>query len=303
MKTIMTWLAVLLGSLGSLPAALNVVTTIPDFASIAEAVGGEHIKATSLARGPEDAHFVDARPTLLRALNKADVLVEGGADLEIGWLPPLVKNARNRNILPGAPGRVSASEGVPLLEVPTAPVDRSQGDVHAAGNPHFWLDPVNGKILARHLSDVFGTLDPDHAADFQANTRRFEKDLDARLAGWQVKMKPYAGTKVLTYHKSFEYFAARFGLVVAGQLEPKPGIEPTPGHVTQLIPQAKTEGVRLVLVEPFRPRRTPEYVAQSLGVPLVLLPDKVEAVREVRDYLGLFDYNVDALIAALKKDP
>ena len=303
MKKLLLLTGLLLGGAPFLSAALNVVATLPDFASIAQSVGGDHVKAASLARGPEDAHFVDARPTLLRSLNRADVLIEGGADLEIGWLPTLVKNARNRNILPGGSGHVLASQGVRLLGVPEGPVDRSQGDVHAAGNPHFWLDPLNGKILADHLAEVFSRLDPDHADEFKANAATFGREVDMRMIGWLQQMKPYAGTKILTYHKSYEYFAARFGLIVVNQLEPKPGIEPTPGHVARLIPEAKEAGVRLVMVEPFRPRRMPEYVAEALKVPLVQIPDKVGANKDVKDYFGLFDYNLSQITSALNKDP
>jgi zinc/manganese transport system substrate-binding protein len=285
---------------GAPSAKLNVVATLPDFGAIAREIGGDEVKVTALAKGSEDAHFVDARPNLIRVLNQADVLIEGGADLEIGWLPPLVQGARNRRILAGQPGYVDASRGIALLEVPTGSVDRSQGDVHARGNPHYWLDPANGKIIAAQLAEVFARLDPAHAELFRANLKQFNERLDTKLAEWTDKMAPCRGLKVVTYHKTFEYFARRFGLEVVGQLEPKPGIEPSPTHIAQLIPRAKAEGVKVVMIEPFRPRKTPAYVAESIGARLVLLPDKVEADPKAKDYFSLFDQAVAVFTAALQ---
>jgi ABC-type Zn uptake system ZnuABC Zn-binding protein ZnuA len=283
----------------ALQAKLNVVATLPDFAALAQEVGGDLIKVTALAKGTEDAHFVDARPSFIRVLNQADVLLEGGAELEIGWLPPLVNNARNARILPGKPGRVTLAQGLRLLEVPTAPVDRSQGDVHAVGNPHYWMDPVNGRMIAERLAEVFGELDPPNAARYQENLKKFSDRLSQKLADWTRQMEPYRGTKVLTYHKSYEYFTGRFGLQVVGQLEPKPGLEPSATHINALINRAKEQGVKLVLIEPFRARKTPEHVATAIGAKVLVVPDKVGANEKVQDYLSLFDYAVAQITAAL----
>ena len=281
-------------------AALNVVTTTPEFAAIAREVGGDFIKVTSLAKGTEDPHFVDPRPSFIRVLNQADVLVEGGAELEIGWLPPLVDNARNTRILTGAPGRILMTRGIRLLEAPEGVIDRSQGDVHAAGNPHFALDPANGKIMAATLAEAFSRLDPGHAAKFAAQLARFTERLDQKLAAWAVLMEPWRGTKVLTYHKSYEYFAARFGLEIVGQIEPKPGIEPSPTHINSLITTLKGQGVKLVLMEPNRSRKTPEFVAHALGARVVVLPILVGGADKATDYFALFDYNLGEVVAALK---
>src|SRR5213592_1074348 len=263
---------------GTLPvqAKLNVVATLPDYGAIAEAIGGDKVKVTSLAKGTEDPHFVDARPSFIRVLNQADVLIEGGAELEIGWLPPLVNGARNAKILADAPGHVIVSRGIRLLEVPTGPVDRSMGDIHPLGKPHYWLDPANGKIIASTLADVFGRLDPANAASFRARLQTFNERIDKKLAEWTQLLAPYRGTKVLTYHKSFDYFLERFGLELAGTIEPKPGIEPSPSYINALIPRLKSAGAKLVLVEPFRPRKTPTYVAQGIGAKLLLIPAAVD---------------------------
>jgi ABC-type Zn uptake system ZnuABC Zn-binding protein ZnuA len=299
-------LTLLAGVLGaSLPARarLDVVATVPDFGAIAEEIGGDKIKVTSICRGTEDPHFVDARPSFIRVLNQADLLLEGGIELEIGWLPTLVNNARNRKILRDGSGDVLMFQEIRLLEVPTAPVDRSMGDVHPFGNPHFWLDPANGKIMAAHIARVLGRLDSRNAAFYQANLEKFNQRLDAKLAEWTKQMEPFRGTRIVTYHKSFEYFAERFGLVIAGEIEPKPGIEPTPSHINELIPRMKDSGVRLVVIEPFRPRKTPEYVAGATGAKLVLVPVMVGGNEKIKSCFDLFDYMVAEFTSALKPAP
>src|SRR5213593_468330 len=176
-------------------AKLNVVATVPDFGAIAQEIGGDKVKVTTIARGTEDQHFVDARPSYVRVLNQADVLIEGGAELEIGWLPPLVSGARNEKILSDAPGHVILSRSIRLLEVPTSPVDRSMGDVHPFGNPHFTLDPANGKIIANTIAETLVKVDPANADYYRVNRDAFNKRLDAKLAEWDNLMKPFHGTK------------------------------------------------------------------------------------------------------------
>lgn len=288
---------------GPAQARLNLVATLPDFGAIAEAIGGDKVKVTSICRGTEDPHFVDPRPSFLRVLHQADALLEGGAELEIGWLPTLVNNARNGKILRDAPGDVLMSEGIRLLEVPLTPVDRSMGDVHPLGNPHYWLDPANGRFMAQQIATRLSKLDPANAAFYEANLRQFNQRLDAKMADWTRQMEPFRGTKIITYHKSFEYFADRFGLVIVGAVEPRPGIEPTPGHINELIPRLKQTGVKLVVIEPFRPRKTPEYVAQATGAKLVLVPVMTGGNEKIKDYFDLFDYAVAQIVTALKPSP
>ena len=284
---------------GSAQAVMEVVATTPDIGAIAQAVGGDKVHVTSLARGTEDPHFVDAKPSFARILNKADVLIEGGAELEIGWLPPLVDNARNRKIVRGGDGRIDASEGISLLEVP-AKLDRSEGDVHAMGNPHYLLSPQNGKIVAKNLAAKFAKLDPANAATYEQNAQKFLAALDAKLSEWSTLLKPVQGVKVVAYHKSFEYFAQSFGIKVVGYIEPKPGIEPSPTHINALIPKMKEEGAKLIIMEPNRPKKTPEYVGSVIGAKVVLLPLLVGGNGEATDYIKLLDYDVKAVVAALK---
>ena len=296
-----SWLGLLLAALASAHAKLNVVATLPDYGAIAEEIGGDMVKVTSLAKGTEDPHFIDARPSFLRILNQADVLLEGGAEMEIGWLPALVNNARNPKILGDAPRHVLMAQGIPLLDVPLAPVDRSMGDVHPAGNPHFAHDPANSRIMAAHLVEVFSKLDAANALLYQANLKKFNERLDQKLAEWARLMEPFRGTKVVTYHKSYEYFAARFGLEIVGQIEPKPGIEPSPTHINALIPRMKEAGAKLVMIEPNRPRKTPQYVADAIGAKLVIVPGMVGGHEKIKDYFSLFDYDVAQITAALKE--
>jgi ABC-type Zn uptake system ZnuABC Zn-binding protein ZnuA len=302
MKTgIFGWLMLAVLGCGSAVAAkLNVVATLPDYGAIAEAVGGDKIQVTTLARGTEDPHFVDARPSFVRALNKADVLLEGGAELEIGWLPPLVNGARNGKILGDAPGHVLLSRSIRMLEVPTGPIDRSMGDVHPAGNPHFNLDPANGRAMATSIAEALSRVDPKNAASYQSNAKQFVDRLEAKLAEWSKLLEPYRGTKVVTYHKSFDYLLARFGFELVGTIEPKPGIEPSPTHINALIPRMKAAGVKLILSEPNRSRKPPEQLAEATGAKVVLLPGLVGGVPDASTYLALFDYDVRQLLDALK---
>ncbi|HKQ39928.1 MAG TPA: metal ABC transporter substrate-binding protein [Verrucomicrobiae bacterium] len=293
MRSILTFLlAVSVAGSAWAQKVINVVATLPDYGAIAEAIGGDKVKVTTLARGTEDPHFVDAKPSFVRVLNKADLLIEGGAELEVGWLPPLVSGARNKAILTGEKGELKLSQFVQMLDVPNGPVDRSMGDVHPFGNPHFNLDPLNGKVMAKAIADKFAALAPPNAKVFHANEQKFVQDLDRKFAEWKKQMEPLRGTKVLTYHKSFDYFLRRFGLELVGTIEPKPGIEPSPTHINQLIPRAKTEGVKYVIIEPNRPRRTPEYVSEAIGAKLLLVPALVGGNERIKTYFDLFDYNV-----------
>lgn len=299
MKNLFSLLAALALLTGPAHAKLNVVASLPDFASLAEEIGGDKVKVTSLAKGTEDPHFVDAKPSFIRVLNQADVLLQGGADLESGWLPPLVQNARNPRILPGAPGHVVLARGLRLLDVP-AKLDRSQGDVHAAGNPHFNLDPANFAPMAATLAEAFARLDAANAPHYAASLRRFTDQLAARRAEWDKLAAPLRGVKVVTYHKSFDYLAARFGFDIVGQIEPKPGLEPTPTHISALIPQAKAAGVRIVLMEPNRARKTPQFVAESIGAKLVVCPGLVGGAPEAKTCLDLIDHDLRLLVKAVQ---
>jgi len=290
----------LLIATATLRAELNVVASLPDFGSVAETIGGKEVQVTTIARGSEDPHFVDARPSFVRVLNKADLLIESGAELEAGWLPTLVTAGRNAKIQAGGKGHLALARHVKLLDVPTGPVDRSMGDVHPTGNPHFWLDPRNGKIIAQRIAEKLRELDPKNATLYDKNLAAFSGRLDEKWAEWQQKMEPLRKTKVITYHKSYEYLAVAFGLEVVAQLEPKPGIEPSATHIAHLVQQAKNAGVKIVIIEPYRPRRSAEQLASAIGATLVVLPEKTGAVPDAKDYFTLFDSIVKKLTEAAK---
>jgi zinc/manganese transport system substrate-binding protein len=279
-------------------AKLKVVASTPDLGSLAREVGGDRVEVVSLAKGTEDAHFVDAKPSFIRILNQADVLVEGGADLEAGWLPPLVVNARNSKIQIGQPGRIIAAEVIRLLEIPSGPLDRSLGDVHPFGNPHFTMDPINGGLIARLLSERFCLSAPGDCSIFQSNLKQFEGKIDARMPIWQKRMAPLNGAKAISYHKSYSYFVDRFRLRIVNTIEPKPGIPPSAAHVLNLVAQMKTEGVRLIVMEPNHERKTPSFLSQETGAKIAFVPSMVGGTKEASDYVGLFDSIIETLLAA-----
>lgn len=280
-------------------AKLNVVATTPDLAAIAREIGGDRAEVTALCKPTEDAHFVQAKPSFIVKLNRADALVEGGADLEMGWLPALLDSARNTRIHPGAPGRVACAEGVAMLEVPTA-LDRSKGDLHAAGNPHFLMDPLNARIVASHIADAFCKLDDTACATFRANLTKFQEQLDARLREWEAVMAPHRGKRVVAYHNSWPYFAQRFGVRIDLFLEPKPGIPPTPASLAQVIATMKEENVRVILCEPHLNHKTAETVAKDTGATLVEFTQYPGGVKGTEaGYIELMDYLVTTLAKAL----
>jgi zinc/manganese transport system substrate-binding protein len=278
-------------------AKLSIVASTPDLGSIAREVGGDRVQVSSLAKGTEDPHFVDAKPSFIRILNQADVLIEGGADLEVGWLPPLIVNARNPKIQLGQPGRIIAADVLRLIEVPVGPIDRSLGDVHPYGNPHFTLDPLNGKLIARLLEERFCAVATSDCPVFKDNRKKFEDKIDGRMVAWQTKMARLRGVKAISYHKSFNYFAERFGLRIVNSIEPKPGIPPSAAHIRDLVAQMKAEGVRLILVEPNRERKTPSFLAEETGAKIALIPSMVGGTREAQDYVSFFDFIIETLVA------
>jgi zinc/manganese transport system substrate-binding protein len=282
----------------SAAAQLRVVATTPDFASLAREIGGNAVRVTALAKPTEDPHFVDPKPSHIVTLNRADVLVEGGAELELGWLPPLLENARNSKIAAGAPGRIVASEGIRLIEVPTS-FDRSKGDIHSLGNPHFLIDPVNAKIVAGNIARHLAEVDPKSASVYRGNLAKFNATLDAKLAEWQRQLAPYRGAKVVTYHKDFGYLANRFNLQVVETLEPKPGISPSPAHLAKVIGTMKAASVRVILVQPFQNRRTAETVARQTGATVLDVGQQPGARPNTSTYVDMIDNIVRTLVAGL----
>ena len=250
-----------------------------------------------MSRGYMDPHFIQAKPSLVLTLNRADAVVYVGLELEVGWLPPLLESARNDKIAAGAPGRISASQGVTLLEVPST-LDRSMGDVHALGNPHFLIDPINVRLIVRQIADHLAQIDPANAGVFQANLQQFNATLDAKLADWQKQLAPYRGAKIVTYHKDFVYLAERFNLEVVETLEPKPGIAPSPAHLATVIATMKANKVRAILVQPFQNRKTAETVARQTDAVVLDIPQQPGAIPNTDTYFDLMDYIVHTLATA-----
>jgi zinc/manganese transport system substrate-binding protein len=280
---------------------LNVIATTEDLASIAREVGGDRITVEALARGYQDPHFVEAKPSFILKLQKADVVIAVGRELEIGWLPPLIQQSRNAHIQPGAEGYLDASLTAQILEIPTGQITRAMGDVHPQGNPHYWLDPDNGKRMAQAMAEKFSQLRPNDRATFQQRLADFSTRLDAAMKGWLAQMAPYKGTKMVTYHRSFPNFAERFGLVIVGYVEPRPGIPPTPQHTLDLMNEMKRQNVKLVLVEPYFDLKTPNSIGRDTGAQVLVVPPSVGGVKEVSDYFKLFDYDINLVVDAIKK--
>ncbi|PYT32995.1 MAG: zinc ABC transporter substrate-binding protein [Acidobacteria bacterium] len=296
-------IAIPLGAARSSLAAskLNIVTSTQDPAAITRDIGGDRVNVDSIAKGYQDPHFVEPKPSFLLKLMKADLLEVVGLELEIGWLPPLITQSRNARIQVGANGYLDLSRYCEILEIPTGQVTRAMGDVHPLGNPHYWLDPENGRRMAKAIQQKLAELRPEDAAYFAQREADFERRLTDSEKRWDTAMAPYRGRKVITYHRSWPNFAKRFGLDVVDYVEPKPGIPPTPSHTLELINLMKREGIKLILVEPYFDLRTPNAVANAVsGQVLVLLPS-VGGIKEVTDYFQLFDYDINLLTTALAK--
>lgn len=265
-------------------ADLRVAATTPDLAAISKAVGGKTVQVTALSLPTQDPHFVDAKPSLVLELNRADLLVRAGLGLEQGWLPTLVNGARNARIRPGGPGFFDASTSVNVLEVPEHPVDRSQGDVHPEGNPHFLYDPRRAEQVARALAARMAELDPKNAQAYQANAQRFVSELEAARSGWEKRLAPLRGKPVVAFHKTTPYLAEWLGLDVVAFLEPKPGIPPNPSHVVKVLGTARARHVVAVLREEYYPDPSAQLVAEKIPARLVVLPGGTD-VRAGETYL------------------
>jgi len=272
---------------------------LPDLASLARDMGGDKVEVSAMAKPTEDSHFVDARPSFVVQLRSADVLIDGGAELELGWLPPLLQNARNPKLEAGKPGRVQASQGVRLMNVP-ANVTRAAGDVHALGNPHFMTDPIIAKTVAQHIAQSFAAVDPTNAASYDANYKKFEATINAKLQEWGAAMLPFKGQSVVAYHDSWVYFAHRFGLNIDIFLEPKPGIPPSPSHLAEVIDKMKAQKIKAIIVEPFHDRKIAEKVASSTGAKVVDFAQYPGAFPGTDSYVTLIDTLVSRLAAAMK---
>lgn len=282
-------------------AALRVVATTEDLASLAREVGGDKVTVVALAKGYQDPHFVDPKPSFILEASRADLLILVGREMEIGWLPPLITSSRNGKIQPGGNGYLDASSNVRILEIPTGQITRAMGDVHPQGNPHYWLDPANGRRIAQTIKDKFSQIAPGDRAYFEQRYSDFDKRLAAAEARWDATMASFKGSKIVTYHRSWPNFMERFGLNVIGYVEPKPGIPPTTAHTVELIDEMKSQGVKLIVVEPYFDLKTPQAIANQVGGKVLVLAPSVGGTKEAASYIQLFDYDVNTLAAALKE--
>lgn len=277
---------------------LNVVTSTTDLAALAQEVGGDRISVESIAKGYQDPHFVEAKPSFLLKLRQADLLISVGLDLEIGWLPPLISQSGNPRVQVGGSGYLDASQFAEILEKPTGPVTRAMGDVHPLGNPHYWLDPDNGRRVAKGIAAKLGELDPQDSSYFQQRFADFDKRLTAAEKNWDEQMKPFRGRKVVTYHTSWTNFARRFGLNVVGYIEPRPGIPPTPQHTIEIIQLMKRDNVKVMLIEPYFDLKTPQSIGRETGAQVLVLLPSTGGEKQVTDYFKLFDYDLGLLTKA-----
>jgi len=287
-------------ALGPAAARIRIVTTTPDLTAIARAVGGERVEVTSIARGYQDPHYLQAKPSYMHLVNRADLLIYTGLELEVGWLPLLIQGARNPKVIPGERGHLEAAHGIRVLEVPTGEVDRTMGDIHPEGNPHYMLNPHNGLVVAETIAARLGELNPGNAAVFDRNLEQFRQGLGGKISHWEKRMKAFRDHKLVAYHKQWEYLADWLGLKIVDYIEDKAGIPPSPRHIANLVTRIPAEGVEAVVcanyVDPAQVRR----VAEKTGVEVVVLPISVDGEEGIETYADLFEGIVTRLEDALK---
>jgi zinc/manganese transport system substrate-binding protein len=291
-------------SVGAASAKVQIVASLPDLGAIAEEIGGDKVNVVTLAKGYQDPHFVDAKPTYVTRLNKADLLVYNGLDLEIGWLPPLITGSRNSRITSSdAVGHLDASAYIPnVLEIPTSPIDRSMGDIHPKGNPHYLLDPRNGIYVAGGITARLKEIDPENASYYEENYKTFADHLNQKIKEWDGELAPYKGTEIVSYHKNLEYLSDWAGFEEVGFIEPKPGIPPTPSHVAELIKKMKSTDVKLVIASNYYPQKTGSLIADQTGAVFLSIPTSVGGQDGINTYTDLFDVIASDITSALKNE-
>ncbi len=295
-------IAVIATTIGTAGDKLTVVASIPTLKSIAELIGGDRVEASSVATGYQNPHFVDPKPSFIRKLSKADMFITTGLDLETGWVPSLLQSSRNGKIQPGGEGYVDASAGVDLLQLPSSS-DRAQGDIHAYGNPHYWMDPLRGRQIARNIYEKLIVIRPQDQPYFAGNLKRFESEIASRSATWEKKLAGLRGVPLIAYHNEWPYLEERFGFTIVDFLEPKPGIPPTPGQLRKVISTVKAMSITVIITSPYFTLDAAELVARETGVRIAVLAPSVEAFEGIGSYYDLFDYNVDVLSKAVAQIP
>ncbi|MDR3377083.1 MAG: metal ABC transporter substrate-binding protein [Verrucomicrobiae bacterium] len=303
MKTKLLLSVLLALALGAVPAGaakVRVVATLTDLADLARNVGGDLVEVHCLATGIEDTHGVPMKPSFVPLLNRADLVVLVGFDCEHAFLPALLEACKNPKIQPGHPGYVDCSRDITPLDVPKS-TDHSEGDVHPYGNPHYTLDPVLMESAVKTICAALAATAPEHQADFEKNRDAYLAKLDAKITGWQAELAPFKGAQFVSYHEHWPYFAARFGLVYFGTIEVKPGIDPTPKHIEELVKSMKASQVPVVVREPQFPEKVPTLIARATGAKLIKLPIMPGGVPDTDTYIEEMDYIVHSFAEALKK--
>src|SRR5437762_5637221 len=278
---------------------IKVVTTTTDTKSIAEIIGGDKVSVSSIATGYQNPHFVDPKPSYIIGLTKADLFVTIGLDLETGWSPQLLSSSRNNKIQKGSAGYVDASEGISLLQVPSS-LNRAEGDIHIYGNPHYWLDPMNGKVIARNIANGLERVDPSNKSVYEKNLQAFYSKIDTKMKEWQSKMASFKGSKIIAYHNEWVYFETRFGLQIVDFMEPKPGIPPTPSQLVKVIKEIKANNIKVIISSPYFTTSSSDVVAKQTGAKELTLATSVGGFESVKNYFDLFDYDINQLTATLK---
>lgn len=293
MKKLMPFLVLLIIlSYIDVSAKIKVVTSTPDLADFAGVVGGDKVDVSFIVRGTQNPHYIEVKPSYMMKLKSADIFIIIGLQLEI-WYQQIVDGSRNAKLL-----IIDCSKNIEKLEVPTFKVDASYGDVHPFGNPHYWLDPENVIIILQEILAGFASISPSDLDYFKVNMDNYLKKLETKMGEWKKLSEPFNGRQFVTYHTSFSYFVNRFGFSVAGYVEPKPGIPPTPSHTIELITLMRNAGIKVIGLEPFYDDSVPKKIAESTGAQLVTLPTSVGGVPDARDYISLIDYNIRTLINA-----
>ena len=292
MKKIISFLLVLAVAANAATAKVKVVTSTSDLASITQLIGGDAVEVTSIARGTSDPHFVEVLPSYMVRVQKAALYFKLGMDID-RWAAPIIDGSRNGKLVV-----VDCSENIVPIEVPTGKVDASMGDVHPRGNPHYWLDPDNGAIIAATIADALEQVDPAHTDQYRENLDEFKAELAASKSRWSESARALQGMKIVTYHNSWPYFARAFGIEIDDFVEPLPGIEPTPSHTAQVIDVMKSQGIHVIGVEPYFSKRTPDTIARATGAKVVDLPPSVGGAPGADDYFSLFDVLIQRLTAA-----
>lgn len=299
-KGILTIVLFFIGFSSIASAQIQVVTSLPDLASITRHVGGENVEVFSIAKGYQNPHFVDPKPSYIVKLSRADMFVTVGLDLAKGWAPQLVESSRNSDIQRGNVGYVDASEGISLLQVPQQ-INPEEGDIHIYGNPHYWLDPIRGKQIAQNIHDHLVEISPENSEEFSKNLKEFKTRIDKKMEEWQEKMKPYQGTNIIAYHNEWVYFEERFGLEIADFLEPKPGIPPSPSQLVKVIEKVQSQNIPVLINSPYFSSKSPDIVARNTNIELVKMSTMTGGYEEIENYFDLFDYNINTLVEALEK--